>query len=168
MVTFILPGYSAHNKSWAEEVAKKIRVDGEIRPVFWDHWTDTDKHLKPKEKSRLIIDVSHGDTVNIIAKSVGTFVSAYIVAQIPEKINKVILCGIPSTSDERLKIFREAFESFPAEKVICFQNEHDPFASPSEVRGFMKKVNSKIKIKAMSGSGHEYPYFSEFDDILNA
>ncbi len=149
-----------------EETAKKIKIGGEIRPVFWDHWTDPDKHLKPKEKSRLIIDVSHGDAVNIIAKSVGTFVTAYVVAQIPGKVNKVILCGIPSVFDVRLKIFREAFADFPAEKVLCFQNERDPFANPSEVGEFMKKVNSKIKVKAMPRADHQYPYFDEFNEFL--
>jgi pimeloyl-ACP methyl ester carboxylesterase len=168
MINVILPGYSAHNKEWAEEVAKELKVEGEVRPIFWDHWTDPDSHLKPKEKSRLIIGVTHGEPVNIIAKSVGTLVAAYIAREIPDKINKIILCGIPSTSGERLKIFQEAFGQISAKRIICFQNEKDPFASPEEISKFMSKVNFKIKVKSMPRSDHHYPYYPEFNKFLSS
>lgn len=166
MITFILPGYSASNRQWAEEAAKNLNLGHEIRPVFWSHWEDPAKTFKPKEKAQDVIDVLMDDTGNIIAKSVGTLVTALVLSQIPDRIHKVILCGIPSTSDERLKIFSEAFKNFPPENVMVIQNTKDPLGSYSEVKDFMKKVNPKINVIEKPRSDHNYPYFSDFQEFL--
>ncbi|KKR27996.1 MAG: hypothetical protein UT61_C0060G0009 [Candidatus Woesebacteria bacterium GW2011_GWA1_39_8] len=177
MVTFILPGYSAKNRQWAEEVVKELELDGQIRPIFWDHWENPEKLFKPKEKARLIAGLAVKNQVNIIAKSVGTLVAAYIIEAISEQINKVILCGIPTVSDERLRIFQKTYKNVKPENVICYQNEGDPFATPAEVKKFMEKVyphnqnvgvgiNPKIKIVSMPGNDHYYPYYEEFQKFL--
>ena len=166
MVTFVLPGYSPHNKIWAEEVAKNLKVEGDIRPVFWDHWLEPEKTFRPKEKAQDIIDIVHGDKVNIIAKSVGTLVAAYVAESIPEKVGKMILCGIPSVSDQRLKIFQAAFEKIAPERIVAFQNTQDPLGSFNEVKEFMAKVNSKIKVMEKPRIDHNYPYYSEFTQFL--
>lgn len=167
MVTFVLPGYSARNKDWAKEVAKNLKTQGEIRPIYWDHWTDETKHFKPKEKARLLSDLAPNKFVNIIAKSVGTLVAAYMLKNIAPQVKKIILCGIPSVSDERLGIFKEAFANVPPSSVVCFQNEKDPFATPAVVEKFMTKVNPKIKVNSMPRHDHHYPYFEEFNKFLS-
>lgn len=167
MITFILPGYSVGNKDWAADVAKNLKLEGQIRPVFWDHWDDPDKHFKPKEKARLIAGLARGQKVNIIAKSVGTLVAAYIIELIPGQINKVILCGIPTVSEERLAVFQNAYKEIDPAHVICYQNEGDPFAKPLEVEKFLKKVNSKIEVVSKPRSDHDYPYFEDFNGFLN-
>ena len=166
MITFILPGYSPRNKEWADEVAKNLKLEGQIRPIYWDHWEDESQTFKPKEKAELIIRHSKGETMNMVAKSVGTLVAALIAKEIPSQVNKVILCGIPTVSEERLKIFREAFSNFPPEKIIVFQNKKDPFATDIEVKEYMKKVNPKIKVVSKERSGHNYPYYEEFNNYL--
>lgn len=166
MVTFILPGYSPRNKEWADEVAKDLKLDGQIRPTYWDHWEDESETFKPKEKAELIVRHSKGDSINIIAKSVGTLVAALIAKEIPERIQKIILCGIPTVSEERLKISKEAFSSFPPEKIIVFQNQKDPFATDVEVKEYMGKVNPKIKVISKERSDHHYPYYEEFQKFL--
>lgn len=166
MVTFILPGYSPSNKDWAKEVAKNLKVDGQIRPVFWDHWRDPEEHFKPKEKARLLSDLAPNLYVNIIAKSVGTLVAAYILKDIGVQVKKVVLCGIPSVSNERLEIFKEAYAQFPPENVVCFQNEGDPFAKPDEIKKFMTQVNTKIEVVSKPRRDHHYPYFEEFNKFL--
>lgn len=168
MITFILPGYSSKNKDWADEVAKNLKLAGQVRPVYWDHWEDESQTFKPKEKAELIIRHSKGNSINIIAKSVGTLVAALIAKEIPEKIEKIILCGIPTVSEDRLKISREAFANFPPEKIIVFQNQKDPFATDSEVIEFMKKVNPKIVVNSMARTGHHYPYYEEFQKFLSS
>lgn len=166
MITFILPGYSLKNKDWALEVAKNLKLDHEIRPVLWDHWTDPEKGLKPAKKADEIIDVLLSDRTNIIAKSVGTFVAAFVLQKIPNRVEKVILCGIPSVSEKRLEIFKDVFKNFPPEKVICFQNTKDPLATFKEVKEFMSKVNPKIKVIEKPRSDHNYPYFEDFQNFL--
>ena len=146
MKTIILPGFSAHNKEWAEAVAEKLQVKHEVRPIFWEHWTDPKKSFNPQKKAQGVIDLIGDGYANLIAKSVGTLVVALVLKAIPQKIKKVILCGIPTISGERLKIFQEAFVHFPSENVLVFQNTRDPFASFAEVKEFMSKVNPKIKV----------------------
>lgn len=167
MITFIFPGYSAHNKGWVLEVAKNLTIEGEIRPILWDHWTDPEKSFKAKSKAQNVVDVLLKDKCNIIAKSVGTLVATLTLQQIPDRIEKIILCGIPSVSEKRLEIFKNAFKNFPPEKVVCFQNSKDPLASFGEVKEFMSKVNPEIKVVEKPRSDHSYPYFSDFQEFLS-
>jgi len=168
MITFILPGYSTKNRQWADEVAKNLKLDGQIRPIYWDHWGNPEKHFRLKEKARLIAGLAVKNWVNIIAKSVGTLVAAYVVKEIPEQINKVILCGIPTTSNERLGVFQNAYKNINPKNVICYQNEGDPFATPTEVEKFMKKVNPKIKVISTPRRDHHYPNYDEFQNFLTS
>jgi pimeloyl-ACP methyl ester carboxylesterase len=166
MITVILPGYSPHNKDWALAVAEKLTLKHEIRPVFWDHWTDPEKRFNPSKKAQDVIDILLSENVNIIAKSVGTLVAALVVKAIPKRVERVILCGIPTVSGKRLGIFKEAFNNFPSENVICFQNTKDPFASDKDVKAFLGKVNRKIKVVEKERHDHNYPYFEDFQSFL--
>ena len=168
MITFILPGYSAHNKDWAEEVAKKIEIEGEVRPVFWDHWDDPEKTFNPKKKAQDVIDVLLKDNANIIEKSVGTLVAAHVVQQIPTRIGKVILCGIPSISDRRKEIFKKTFSQLDGNKIVVFQNSKDPFVTFAEVKKFVQEVNPKIRVVEKPRSDHNYPYTEDFEKFLKS
>lgn len=168
MVTFVLPGYSLQNRRWAEETAKGLNLDHETRPVFWNHWDDPDKKFDPKEKVRLIVDTARENSINIIAKSVGTLVASHIISQVPGRIVKVIFCGIPLNdfNEEDKEVLRNTLRSFPAEKVICFQNEDDPHATFAQVRDFLAKTNAGIQLVSKPAADHEYPYYKEFGEFL--
>lgn len=169
MITFILPGFSAKNKSWAEETAKNITLGGQIRPVFWDHWDDPQKTLNPKEKARILSDIAREEKeINIIAKSVGTLVAAYMMEKVRERVGKIILCGVPSVSNLRLKIYSKAFSDIDSKKITVIQNSGDPFAGFEEVKGFIKKINPKINVLKRERSDHSYPYFEDFNSLLLA
>jgi pimeloyl-ACP methyl ester carboxylesterase len=163
MITFILPGYSLKNKEWLEECAMSLKVEGTIRPVFWEHWNDPDEKFKPKEKASLIARHAKGDKVNIIAKSIGSLVAAYIIEQIPDQINKVIICGIPLTDLKEGEDIIKVLETLDPAKIICFQNEFDPHGSFTEVRAFLPE---KIKVVSKERSDHHYPYYTEFNEFL--
>lgn len=111
------------------------------------------------------LEIARG-RVNVIAKSVGTMVAMHLLAEIPEQINKIILCGIPSVSEERKNLFAAYLADFPAKEIIVFQNTKDPLASFEEVKDFMKDVNPKIKVIEKNRSDHNYPYFEDFNDFL--
>lgn len=166
MITFILPGFSPSNKNWTDEVAKNLKIDGEIRPVYWDHWTNPDSTLKPKVKAQDVVDIAMKEQVNIVAKSVGTLIAVYVAGLIPAQINKIILCGIPSVSEKRLAIYKETLGKIQPDKVLVFQNTTDPFASFNEVRSFINKVNSGIKVIEKPLNSHDYPYFEDFREAL--
>lgn len=160
MITLILPGYSSKNKEWVEQVAKSLNFDGEIRPIYWDHWTDPSKKFKPKEKARILSDISKNKVVNIIAKSIGTLVASYIIEKIPMQIGKVILCGVPLTdlNEEGVRLLQK----IPKEKVTIIQNSNDPLAGSQEIKKLFPAFNIIEKIS----NTHDYPYFSEFKSFL--
>lgn len=160
MITLILPGFSSKKREWAEGVAKELNIDGEIRPIYWDHWTNSSIKFNAKEKARILSDISKNKVVNIIAKSIGTLVAGYIIEKIPMQIGKVILCGIPLTDieEEELKLLQK----LPVDKITVIQNDRDPLASSEEIKNLFPGFNVIEKIS----NTHDYPYFSEFNLCL--
>jgi len=165
MLTFILPGGSVKNKEWLEECAMSLKVEGYIRPIFWDHWDDPDADFDKKEKATLISRHSKGDKLNIVAKSIGSLVASYIIEQVPDQINKVVICGIPlhDISEEEKESIKKALGSLPAEKLLCFQNAGDPHASFEEVKKFLPKG---VKLISEPRADHSYPFYAEFNKFL--
>jgi pimeloyl-ACP methyl ester carboxylesterase len=168
MVTFILPGSSLHNKKWAEECANELKLEHETRPVFWNHWDDPAHVFDPKEKVRLIVDVARDNQINIVAKSVGTLIASNIILEAPDRIQKIIFCGIPinDLNEEDKEVYRKALTPLSGEKIICFQNEDDPHGTYTQIKDFLAKINPKIKITSKSAADHEYPYYEEFGEFL--
>lgn len=168
MVTFVLPGGSIYNKKWTEDTAREIKLDHEVRPVFWNHWDDPSKTFDPKEKVRLIIDVARQNQINIIAKSIGTLVASYIIEQVPNNVQKVIFCGLPinDISESDKEVYVQALKKFPVDHVLCFQNTNDPHGTIDQIKDFLFKINPKIKIIEKDRNNHEYPYFDEFRGFL--
>lgn len=165
MQTLILPGFSEKNREWAYLTATKLQVDGQIRPIYWDHWTDPDYKFIPEEKANLISLHTKGDDVNIIAKSIGTLVASMVIQSIPKQIKKVILCGIPlrDLSMGEKDIITDCLNAFDKSKIICFQNDSDPHGGYDEVKAFLP---TDIKVVKVQRADHEYPNFAEFNDFL--
>lgn len=166
MKTIILPGFSPHNKDWAEEMAKNMDLGHEIFVHNWKHWNTRAENLSLKYEVDKILEEIGSDEVNILAKSVGTFVAAFVLPKIREKVKKVILCGIPSVSGERKLLFKNAFGGFPFQDIVCFQNTKDKFVPYIEVKKFLSSVNSKIKVIEKPRSDHDYPYPQDFEKFL--
>ena len=164
MKTIILPGYSPRNKDWALEVKKNLSSTKDVLVHEWEHWQGGTMSVK-KELERIISEAGNGD-LNIVAKSVGTRVAMQLLLRKTNRLDKIILCGIPSVSEENAEVFRRALENFPAEKIIVFQNQKDPFATYEEVKEFMGKVNPEIKVIQKPASTHDYPYFPDFSAFL--
>lgn len=168
MKTIILPGYSPHNKEWAEETARQLTAGGLTSIVhYWKHWEKSSStSLSLRNEIERILEEVGDDKFNLIAKSVGTRVVASLLLQAKNKIGKIILCGIPSTSSDMEESFKKSFGDFPAEKIICFQNTKDPFKTYGEIKNFLKKINPKIKVIEKERSDHHYPYYEDFKRFL--
>ncbi len=164
--TIILPGYSLHNKEWAEDVAKDLRLEtkDEIIVHQWKHWSEGNFSLKYEIGD--ILEQLGKEKINIVAKSVGTLVAMKLLTKMESQIIKVVLCGIPSTSDVRKSIFQKSLKGFPSENIICFQNTNDPFATYEEVKKFIKEIDPKIRVSEKPRSDHNYPYFEDFRIFL--
>jgi len=172
MKTIILPGYSLHNKDWALEIKKSLSFRQSVLVHEWQHWK-LGGSLHPKhEISKILKEIAlrraqgKEDKVNVIAKSVGTMVCMHLLSEIPDQISKIILCGIPSVSEERKNLFIASLSGFNLKDIIVFQNTQDPFACYEDVNKFIKDVNYKIKVIEKERSDHSYPYFADFKEFL--
>lgn len=167
MKTIILPGYSSHNKDWAEEIKSELNLGHKVIIHNWEHWK-TKRSLSPKKEIARILEEVGEDEVNIIAKSVGTFITVLLIPNLKVKVDKIIFCGVPSVSEPREEKFKEGLRDFPAENVICFQNAKDPFVTYEEAKNFLAAVNPKIKVIKKERSDHSYPYPEEFSQFLKS
>lgn len=165
MKTIILPGYSLHNKDWALEIKKSLSFKQSVLVHEWQHWK-LGGALRPKYEIGKILKEIGRDKVNIIAKSVGTMIAMKVLSEIGGQVGKIILCGIPSVSEERKILFTTSLSGFPPENVVCFQNTEDPFATFAKVKKFISEVNSKIKVIEKPAETHNYPYFADFQLFL--
>jgi hypothetical protein len=95
-------------------------------------------------------------------------VASFIIEKIPEKINKVIFCGIPlaNLTEPDKEQLKTALKKFPTEKIKCFQNIDDPYSGYEEVKNFLADINSGIEIISKERNDHHYPYYSEFRSFL--
>lgn len=165
ITTFILPGGSVKNRQWLEETAEELMVDGYIRPIYWEHWIDPDDKFDKPEKAYLIVKHAKGEPINIIAKSIGSLVTAFVIQKISNQINKVIICGFPLTdvNDSDRDFIIKSLAGLKPEKLIVFQNSDDPHGSFKEIRSLLP---DSIKMISKVRSDHEYPYYSDFNDFL--
>jgi pimeloyl-ACP methyl ester carboxylesterase len=101
MKTIILPGYSPHNKEWADELKKEMHLDHEVIVHNWQHWKKGSFTIK-RELKNILDEIGEGK-VNILAKSVGVRIAYELMSEIPDRINKVILAGTAGAAKEENK-----------------------------------------------------------------
>lgn len=168
MVTIILPGYSQNNQKWLEETANQIPGDSEIRPIYWGHWTDSNIKFDPKTKANLLDGVVGKRVVDIIAKSIGTLAASYLIQKSPEKIRKVIFCGIPlnDIKENEKEIIKDVLRLLSPTDVEIYENNEDPHGSFKNINAFLSEFEGKIKIISKESNTHDYFYQGDFNKFL--
>lgn len=164
MKTIILPGYSAHNRAWAEEMAAAL-PNAEVHP--WAHW-ETGGSLDVKAELAAILKRIGDDRVHLLAKSVGCRMAAHLIAHMPGQIGKAIFCGIPSVSEEAWAGFAAALAALPPERALVIQNAHDPYAGFAEVQHMIRALSPAVQVLERPRRDHHYPYPEDFRAFLEA
>lgn len=164
--TIILPGYSLRNKDWAEEIKQKLDLGHKVQIHEWKHWTAGNFSLKKELEA--VLDEIEKERVNIIAKSVGTRVLMELIPKIPEQINKVILCGIPTRfqSAGSQKNYKNGLSFLKTSQVTIIQNTKDRLSPYEVVEQFIHSHYPKMKMIEKPRSDHSYPFFEDFQKIL--
>lgn len=122
--------------------------------------------IPAQEADEVIKETGDEPKINVIAKSVGTSVAMSLLAKIPERINKVILCGIPGVDKRNQKFFRDSIGDFPIDRILCIQNERDYVVGYEKAKKFLNKVNPMIQIVKKPRADHKYPYPQDFYNFL--
>lgn len=169
MITFVLPGYSKENRPWLETIAEGIKVDGQIRSISWDHWGEPKKEFDPKLKARLLSSIAKGKKVKVVAKSIASLVTAYMILNNPSQFEKVILCGIPlnDLDDISGETIKSALKLLDPKDVVVYQNDQDPHGTYDEIRSFIDKINPEIKVIKKELNTHDYFYLEDFNKDLS-
>lgn len=167
MKTIILPGYSLHNKDWALDIKKELKLGHPVLVHEWRHWRDGSSLSLKYEMEKIGKEVGE-DEFNIIGKSVGARMAIRVISELRDKVKKVILCGVASISGDSQKAYQKALTDFPPERIICFQNTKDPFVPYQEVKKFIHFLNKKIKVVEKGRSDHHYPYLEDFQNFLKS
>ncbi|OGM21077.1 hypothetical protein A2714_01965 [Candidatus Woesebacteria bacterium RIFCSPHIGHO2_01_FULL_38_9] len=176
MKTIILPGYSEHNKDWAEEMASQMNLGHEVIVHYWRHWPPAQRASGPEgqessfsvrfEIDKILQEIGE-EKVNIIAKSVGVFVALNLVPKISSQVTKIILCGIASVAGEdRKSLLDTVAAKIPTENILCIQNENDKFVHFSDAEKFYHSVNPNLNVVSKPRSDHDYPYPEDFQRFL--
>jgi predicted alpha/beta hydrolase family esterase len=169
MKVVILPGYSKYNKQWMLEV-KNFLTEKKVKDVVghgWEHWKTGGGFQTKSELEKVFKEVGDGK-VCIVAKSVGTRLSMRLVKDMPHRIHKLILCGIPTTGEsESAKNAYSPLSEFDAKKVVVIQNSKDPLGNYKKVDEFIKTLNKDIKVVEKQRNDHHYPYYGEIYKFLN-
>lgn len=171
MKTLILPGYSARNKEWAEETQHLLSKRFFTEVMYWNHWTaDKKTHWVQDEVEKIqdIIENTNEKHVNIIAKSIGTYITMHLLQHKPSSIHKLVLCGIPlhdlQEGDEK---FYFGLRKFSSESCLCIQNQHDPHGTSTELEEFFQTHGIKLDIKSKPRDDHHYPFSDDFIEFLS-
>ena len=157
MVTLVLPGKSAKNKTWAEEIKNRLP---EITIIYWEHWqTGEAENGWIDNEAEKIANKYKNVLVNVIAKSMGTAVLGQAL-KLSLQTNKIILCGVPTkawqTGDEQKY---SSLKTISKEKLVCIQNNNDPYCDIDLVKGMFEVIEKPR-------DDHDYPYFEEFEKFL--
>lgn len=164
----ILPGYSLKNKEWADETSKYLNNRFNCSVVYWPHWEGKENSADwiQEEVSKLSNLISE-EKVNILSKSLGTYICMKFLKNNLEKVDKLVLCGIPLNDlDEQDFDEYEVLSKLESENVFCIQNQDDHHGSFEQVREFVGKINSDIKVISKPGDTHEYPYSEDFQKFF--
>lgn len=163
----ILPGFSPHNKKWAENIKKEIQKLGEVNIVHWPHWKTGKAKDGWIEKEAIKLKNRVGDeSIAIIAKSMGTLVAMEALKK-DIQVEKLILCGVPIANFRKGDENRlSALKRFSAKKVVVFQNEEDPYAKPEEVASLLNKYNPDIVMMKKPRKDHHYPFAKDFKKFI--
>jgi len=167
MKTLILPGYSLENKVWELEAQKHL-PDSIL--YEWKNWEDPSQAgIDMDYEIKKIVSTSavNKSRINILAKSIGTWVLVNLIREKRIKINNIVLCGIPlhDLSEGELDQYSSLIEINP-KNISIIKNQEDPHGSFHEVKNFVGKINPDIKIVSKDRGDHNYPYFYSFKEFF--
>lgn len=157
----VLPGFSLKNKEEAEAIA--LAIESKNQKVYlhkWRHWDNPEAEFDPWLEVDLIKKQIEGGDLNIVAKSIGTYIAVNLLKEVP--VNKLTLMGIP-VSD----LTAEELTSYSAlsnlEHFTVIHNDKDPHGNIQQVEDLLSGLEYDLILK--EAAHHEYRYV---EDILKA
>lgn len=167
MKELILPGYSIKNKGWAYALAEQLH-EHKFGVIEWSHWSvEGSKFSALDETKKLVSQLQKEDSVVIVAKSVGTLVCVLALPSVSQRVEKLVLLGIPLRDlDLSDRMAYCELDSFPQQRLLVIQNSQDNHGTYQEVAEFLAQIDPGIKVISKGRTDHEYPYPEEIGEFL--
>ena len=133
---------------------------------IWPHWSGG--KFSPSQEAQKVSSEIGSEKVNIIAKSIGTFVFLDVLSRSLYQLEKVILCGLPvnDLSEEENKKY-EYLDKLNSQQLTIFQNANDPHGNFEQVKKLISRINPEIKVVKKERSDHDYPFSEDFLAFLS-
>jgi len=167
MKILILPGFSSRNKKWAEKLHAYLGENSFVHE--WNHWqTENEKDFDFYKEADAVFQKIKDEEVYVIAHSVGTLITLFLISKHPDQFKKIILNGIPlhDFDQEAIDLAKEVLKNIPPEKIQIYQNSQDKHGTYEEVEQFVHNINPGITIIKKESNTHDYFYFEDFNQFL--
>lgn len=167
----LLPGSSARNKVWLEEVAEHFGgLFDAVYPQPYSHWgtegTEVDPELELGKLSRALSPDDSNTQYYLFARSIGTILSLKAVHEGILLPQRCVFFGTPlNLIADRPELIGGwgTVGTFPV-LTLAFHNRHDPVASYDFLASKLTETgNATIEVVPLEGDHHSYSAFSEYE-----
>ena len=168
MKIIYLPGKSLKNKDEGDVITSFLKQHGyDVYYHQWNHWDNSENELELDGELQRIYkglgDVSGQDLV-LIGKSLGSYVSMFLIDKFKSQVKKVILLGVPINDFvDKAKKYPETLKTINV-PIYVIQNSDDPHGTPEQVEDLLSEV--KYELIEKDGSDHRYYYTDEIFQAL--
>lgn len=170
MKVLILGGTSPWHYDWVREVGYALRASGyDVITHDYQHWskgeTQTDIEHEITTVGNIVKDF---DDYIVVAKSIGTIITALGTARGILKPTRCIMLGVPYRGFvEYIPTFWDDLACLP--RTVFIQNENDPFMTADELKQRLDTTNLKERsLISTPGDTHDYRDFALIAKQLSA
>ncbi len=163
MKTIVLPGLSKRNEDWLIGINDNLKLPSRIYLHRWATWFKQKEFDIDLETQKILGVISNDDKVNFIAKSIGTKVLVKLIPQLRDRVNKIILCGIPVDPVNYLT----GLKTIKPQNLLIIQNSQDPYMPYWIIEKYIHLIDKTITVVEKESDNHDYPYFEEFEYWLS-
>lgn len=160
-----LPGFSLKNKEEKESMTASLTSGGyEVMSHEWRHWADESIEFNVQNEMDLISQAIQGKSIEaIIAKSIGTYVTARLIWSRLIDPQKTILLGIPLNDlDRDEKELMQLSLRRVQDRSVLIQNSNDPHGCIEDLNQLVRDIRLEIILKEAENHEYNYP-----DDVLS-
>lgn len=167
MNALLLPGNSSRHGEWVEKLKLAVASSfGLTEAQHYLHWqnggdkADIDYEIGVAERKTKQLE-----PYIIIAKSIGTAISAKGVAEAKLKPKKLILLGVPINGGVSKDLFSEWLQQIDI-PVVLVQNSSDPYGLFSEIKDAFVGKGRDIAFVEFPGETHDYLDFEAIAKLI--
>jgi predicted alpha/beta-hydrolase family hydrolase len=159
----LVPGQKIDNKVWAEELAAGlgVRFAKECSVFSYPWWFDKSLAVDPHQIAKMLAEMAPSI---IVAKSIGSLLTALSASQYSLAVKTVVLIGVPIGSIGVVEKSWLRNIAVPDRKTLVIQQSQDKAGSFKEVCNEL--ASPFVDFVEVTGSDHSYSNVKELIDVI--